>query len=656
MRTGKITTIGLILLIVFFSSAPALSGQEYDDLLEMDLEELMNIKIVTSNKQLEGILESPSVVQVITAQEINLLNFNSLPEILEYATGISNIHAESLPIYSTSTIRGNTLINYQTSTLLLFDGIPVYVPFHGSFDFSWIPLAAIERVEIVKGANSVIYGTNAISAVINVISKQSHQSAAPQFMGKTTLGLDKTVHSEWGDFRKIGAVQSRFFLDLSSIHGDELDFKPELPYTSETQQDKHLGGNLILKFTYKELDVHVQRTRREITKNYTRSNADTIVFYPHIFDEDVLLLNAEIKHVLSDKVSFHARTNYLAWQLDRIKPNSHTFVPDNLIYESYLFSNDFELAFKPSEKSATILGFNLNMLNGRRHYVITDEYDVGADNEETIDLAVYVNGNYLLMSRLNGFYGIRYYRSSFRNISRDNVSSRGALTYRLTKNIYCKALYGESYRVPTYLERDVTATNVIGNPSLAPEKSRSYDLVLSSIYKGFQINVNGFYLEVFDQIVREPIIGDPDRKQYQNKGKVEYQGLELEFKYNLFTNTVGFGGYSYTTGEDAETDQRLPYTYEHMINFGFAHQLDERFSVTSSLKYLHDWGNAPAYLLLNAGIGYQASADPVKFEIRVENILGETVEVPESLFQNDPAPPAPVKTKQKFYISLVYNY
>lgn len=650
MKTWQ--TLVLTLLIVVLMSPPAPS-YELDTLLEMDLEELMDIRIVTSNKRDEGLNESPSVVQVITAREIQLLNFNTLEEVLEYATGISSIHAASLPVYVSSTIRGNTLINYQTSTLLLFDGIPIYNPFHGSFDFSWIPLSAIDRIEIVKGANSVLYGTNAVSSVINIISRNQ---ANTELFGKARVGADRTIHGEWGHLKTYGDVQTRLFVDVTSVEGEMIDDVPSDPFISQRHETHRKNGSLVTKLDYKGLNLHFQYARREVTKKIYRENDELRQVAPLVFDEEVLILHTGYDYMLSDRNSFHFQANYFDWTLDRLRPDNNTTVPDHLEYESSAIMTEAEWSFSPIESSTNILGVNLNLLNGRRYYYLADYYDVGEHNKTTTDYAVYLNGNYKIHPRLNLFYGGRYYGSSYRGIEKSNFSSRAAASLQIHDTVYLKLLYGESFRVPTYLERAVDAPNVIGNPELSPEESRSFDVVLAGSVRDVQWTLDVFYLEMLDRIDRVPIPTEPGLS-YANLGEVNFQGAEMSFKFRLNAETFGFGGYSYVTGTDDETDTDLRYTYNHMFSLGASHKLTPRFGLTTSAKYLDTWGEADSYLLLNLGANYIAASDPnLTVGLQVDNVLDQTIEVPEALYQPDIVPPRTVTAAPRVYFTVMYQY
>ncbi len=208
-----------IILLVFslcISNYAASQNKDTIDLFDYSFEELLNIKVVSSAKIPERILETSTSIQVITKEEIQFLNFNTLQEVLEYATGMSTVNGEA-NFFATTTIRGNTLVNYNTNTLLLIDGIPILNAYHGSFDFQVIPLSAIEKIEIVKGSNSVLYGSNAINGLINIISKKKDylDDKPVSVSGKLKYGSFNTLHAENSILYSNEDLSFCFFADIN---------------------------------------------------------------------------------------------------------------------------------------------------------------------------------------------------------------------------------------------------------------------------------------------------------------------------------------------------------------------------------------------------------------------------------------------------------
>ena len=212
----------------------------------MSLEDLLNVEVVAASKKPELESEAPAVVQVITAREISWLGFNTLEEVLEYAVGLSSINGEG-NTFTTTTVRGNTLVNYQTNTLLLLDGVPIYRPYDGSFDFASIPLSAIKQIEIVKGSNSVLYGTNAISAVIDIRTKDKDTAS---FLVR--LGRFNTMHSEAAFYKNVDGITASVFVDSTNSTGEPLDYVDELNQTLRLKKSLE-SHSVIATLGYKEL-------------------------------------------------------------------------------------------------------------------------------------------------------------------------------------------------------------------------------------------------------------------------------------------------------------------------------------------------------------------------------------------------------------------
>lgn len=225
---------------------------------DLPIDELLKIKVITTNKSDEYLTETPATINILTEKEIELLNFNSLKEILEYA-GLSSINGEG-NFFTTTTIRGNTLVNYNTNTLLLIDGVPLTNPYHGSFDLQAIPVSSIKRLEIVKGSNSVLYGSNAINGVINVITKSSADEKL-KASGKVNYGSFNTIYLGTAISKTTNDFQFNIFTDILSSSGEELSYNDELGNTLSFNK-KYKGLSLVSNLKYKDLKLHIQYYNR----------------------------------------------------------------------------------------------------------------------------------------------------------------------------------------------------------------------------------------------------------------------------------------------------------------------------------------------------------------------------------------------------------
>ncbi len=634
-----------------------LSNNSNINIFNLTLEELMKLEVYSTSKKKESIIETPAVVNVITTDDINLLNFNSLEQILEYATGLASINGEG-NIFTTTTIRGNTLINYNTNTLLLYDGIPLYNAYHGSFDFQCIPLSSIERIEIIKGSNSVLYGSNAINGVINIISKKIIENEKTKVSGKVKFGSYNTVFTNSSVMTKKGNWEFYLFTDILSSTGETLPFTDEKGNQIEFQK-KHKGLSTVSKLVYKNFNLSIKYNNRSLPGLKTRefktiytSIEDTIGILQHEqSNEYSYLVNLEYNKDFSKKLSLNIRNSTVNWYL---RKELHAGYWD---YSSAGFYNDIELSLKSNEKLYNKIGLSYNHYIGRRYKSQNESYDIGKDNIWTDDIAFYLNGEYKIFNSLKLFYGGRYYYAKYDQTKFDNFSPRVALTYSPNQKIYFKTIYGQSFRIPTYFEKEVASNHIIGNPNLLPEKSSSYDFIISSTIKKVQFDIDFFYSEINNKIQRVPMPDNPDLQTNLNIGKISLYGGEFNSKFKIKDKFYGFFGYSYTEGFDLESNENLEYVFNNMINFGADIRLLSRLNTNISVKYMDNWGDADSYTLVNWGITIKPTLSfPIFLELKIDNILDTDVYLPEIARSSELVPTIPKTLNRMFFFGISYNF
>lgn len=154
-------------------------AQEDEDIYEMDLEALMNMEIVSASKQSESLFDAAVAASVVTAEEIKKAGCTSVPEALRLIPGV--IVREVTPGNYDIHLRGYDAIDPNamialtgnTITLVMINSRPVYNEFQGQTNWELLQLGIndIERIEIVRGPSSAMYGPNAVAGVINLITK-----------------------------------------------------------------------------------------------------------------------------------------------------------------------------------------------------------------------------------------------------------------------------------------------------------------------------------------------------------------------------------------------------------------------------------------------------------------------------------------------------
>lgn len=160
-----------------------------DELARLSLEELAEVQITSVSRQAEPLKEAASTVFVISSDDIRRSGAISLPEVLRLAPNlnVARIDAGSYAI----TARGFNSRETSNKLLVLVDGRPIYTTLYSGvpWDTHDVPLADIERIEVISGAGGALYGANAVNGVINIITRSAHDTVGP--MATIALGPEE---------------------------------------------------------------------------------------------------------------------------------------------------------------------------------------------------------------------------------------------------------------------------------------------------------------------------------------------------------------------------------------------------------------------------------------------------------------------------------
>lgn len=185
MKKNLFFLLYLFLSIISISSIAYSQTVPTDSLFSISFDELMNMKVSSGSKIVQRANEVNAKVKIITCDDIQKRGYNTIDEVLQDLPGFQSRNIQSINSY----IFGRGIPNQNNLMLLLIDGIQINElnsgGFYGGAQYN---LDNVERIEIVYGPASVVYGTNAVSGVVNIITKKP----------VTSQGLD--VHAHTGTF------------------------------------------------------------------------------------------------------------------------------------------------------------------------------------------------------------------------------------------------------------------------------------------------------------------------------------------------------------------------------------------------------------------------------------------------------------------------
>ncbi|NOY69932.1 MAG: TonB-dependent receptor [Deltaproteobacteria bacterium] len=234
-------------LLLFFSLPLSAQASQYDNLLDMSLEELMDIEIVSASKKSEKIKEAPATVIVLSEEVIRRRGYTDLEQMLHDLPGF-DISRGNGTVYSQIYQRGYRS-NNTDRTLLLIDGVEENDLWKGT---AWIsrqyPITNIKRVEVVYGPASTIYGANAFAGVINIITKDPadiiNKNSNFGIVSQVTYGSWNTAFT---DITVAGKEKSISFTLTGRIYkSDEMDLShyPDFDYDLSAYGRDYYGSKL----------------------------------------------------------------------------------------------------------------------------------------------------------------------------------------------------------------------------------------------------------------------------------------------------------------------------------------------------------------------------------------------------------------------------
>ncbi|WP_321779547.1 TonB-dependent receptor plug domain-containing protein [Sulfurimonas sp.] len=530
--------------------------------------------IVTAKTQRTA-LDTAGSFSVITAEDIKKTGASSIQEILEGVVGLNmGMNDSSINGRQNISIRGTD----SKDTLILVDGERISGSDaqigHSDFQYNWIPINAISKIEVIRGPMSALYGSSAIGGVINIITKKPVE----KIQGDITL--------EGGDSSRDGGENIDFSVsgggkitDSFSIIGyaNSKTTKPEdVDKTTEVEGKKI--KNLMLKAWF-DIDATQQITAFAILGNEIRETNE----YKELYNIDKTHYSIGYQKDFSDislNVKYYKNTS-----------DSHT---DQFEYTHKMGDDTLnaELKIASFDNNFIVFGGEYRKEKYRK------KYDDAADDtskgfEDSINYAsVYLQDEIEIGSSTILTIGARYDKHERFG---GEFSPKANLVYKLSDNSRLKAGYGHGFSAPTVTQNSSeygvaipvefypagppfngmpkTFHRFHGNDNLKPEKSDTFEIGYD--YEKDQITfvATYFHTELTDLIdnlhTGDTIVGPMTYREYlySNVGKARIDGVELEFTQNKIFDTLDFNlNYTFLDTENKDTKKELHNRPAHTAN------------------------------------------------------------------------------------------
>jgi outer membrane receptor for ferrienterochelin and colicins len=587
-RLGFTTVNALVAAFLLLSICDA-QEQKSQDLTTMSIEQLSEITIYTASKHAQNLSDAPSSVTVVTAKEIQEYGYRTLADILQAVRGFYITYDR---YESYVGVRGfGRLGDWNSRILLLIDGHRINDNVLGqAFLGSEFPLDIdlIQRIEIVRGPSSSLYGAEAFFAVINVITRQDNQPkrAELSFTGGS-------FGSYAGRATYDGAYKGAIFMlsgTFYSSNGPALFFPAfdtpatNFGLTSETNYE-----------TYQRVFGTVSYKGFTLQGLYNAQNkAVPTGYFGAIFNDPrtrnvqgIDYLDLSYDRALGNNWQLAARTSVSKNTLYAPVAESTTRPPDLFWYGGQWWDSEIRLSRALPRNSTLTFGTEITD-NFRQDHSNFDPDGSPPTTEvstsETI-WAGYAQIESRITPKLFLSAGLRYDHYSYQ--FGGSTNPRLGLIFHPSSSTTAKLLYGTAFRAPEPYEIAPGYGPFYENSTdLQPEKIRSVEGILEQGLGGrMAASASVFYNKITDLITLDT---DPSNGQfvYRNSQDATAKGIEAELNANLAAGLNGRASYSYTQTSSSITGQAPPNSPTNLVKLNLSMPLlHQRLSAALDGQY-----------------------------------------------------------------------
>lgn len=551
-------------------TATAVAQETTKDLSEASLEELANITVYTASRHTQKVTDAPSSVTVITRDEIQKYGYRTLGDILRSVRGFDVTYDRN---YTYAGVGGiNRPETYNSRVLLMINGLRtnnnIYEQAMLGTEFP-LDIDLIERVEIVRGPSSSLYGTSAFFAVINVITRKADQlTGAELAFEPASFGTYQGRASYGGKYRGADVVLSSGFYDS---RGQTLFF-PEfnspatnngLARNADYDTYQHFLAVVSFRgFTFQ--GIYGARTKDIPTGAFGTVFDDSRT---HTFD-NLRFFDLGYQHPVGKGWDVAGRTSVGRYVYDGIfvygpaQPGGSDVLNRDFARGTW-WSGELKLQ-KSVERNNLTFGteFQDNLQQDQVNYNINPFLQYISSRPPSSGIwALYGQDEFALTGKLSLSAGVRY--DHYYNFG-GTANPRLGLIYHPFSQTALKLLYGSAFRAPSAYEMYFYGLGEFkANLHLQPETIKSYEMVVEQgLGERLQLTTGVFQNQVSRLINEVP--NSSGLLVFENTASAHVDGFSAELDARFPSGLQGKASYSYSANQNSQARQTLTSSPAHL--------------------------------------------------------------------------------------------
>jgi outer membrane receptor for ferrienterochelin and colicins len=558
------------------------AGQEFaaNPVAHLSIEQLLDVRVESvygASRYEQKTTRAPSSVSIVTREEITKLGSRTLADVLRTVPGVYVTYDRN---YSNIGVRGFARPgDFNTRVLLLLDGHRMNDNLYGSALIgreAMLDVDLIERVEIVRGPSSSLYGNSAFFGVINVITRKgaaidgveasAEAGSWDTFKGRFTYGKQYTNGLE--------LVVSGTIFDSagqSELYYEAFD-NPQNNFGIAEDADGEYAHNLFGRLSYGDFTLsggYALRRKRVPTASFgtvfndgrqvtTDDHHFLDLKYERNFSEDLRVMG----RVYYDSYTYRAKSPY-----NFAPPGDPPFLVvtrDNNVGDG--IGAEFQLTRKFFDRHTLVVGGEyrraLSLVQANLNDDGSDNYRIERHGWWS---GAYAQSEIAIRTNLLLNLGLRYDQYSHFG---GTINPRAALIYSPWEQTTFKLLYGQAYRAPNAYELYLDAPGFNkANPDLDPETIRTYELVYEqSLPYHHTLSLSGYFYEIAN-LITQTYQPAENILMFENINKAKAKGVELGLEGRYPWGMRARASYSLSYAEDGDTGVELNNSPRHMAKF-----------------------------------------------------------------------------------------
>ncbi|UCH09609.1 MAG: TonB-dependent receptor [Fidelibacterota bacterium] len=530
----------------------------------------MNEVVVTGTRTEKVFQNTPITTEVISRQDIVDSGARDMAELLEQRSGV---------VVGTGVEGGKTvnLLGIDAKYILVMvDGQPVTGKFNNRISLDQISTAVVDKVEIVKGPSSAMYGSEAMGGVVNIITTRrlvstpislrtrfsgSDEARNPFDTGQGKRDVRLNLDQPWRNFRlqlDLDALwanvdKSIKYIDIDDYHTlstrGEVSWEPGPKHTTTMKVTRYSTEETTLLGTVTTATTNIQRATVSLSHDWQLTptlNVKAVGRQDQYGREFVRTVSDEINNTSDDESELELS---LIYRSDRITLSAGSEIGQ--------------------------ASYRNDRVAGERHQLTTT--------------GLYVQGDWPVSSILTLVSGIRV---DDNDEIQPVYSPRMAAMFNLGERWKLRTSWGRGFRMPSFMDRyldwshDQYGYQLIGNPDLRPEKSRGYNLGIEYYHPGrYQVTLT-VYQNRFNDMINDFLL-EPGLFTYRNIDRVRFTGLEIQARWNISRTWLASWGYNFVDNRDLSTGKLVPNTQPHTAMVRLSHKHSGgRFSYALKAKFV----------------------------------------------------------------------